>query len=151
MGGGVVRNRFRQARYDRFKAALVVKRAKQQDVDDSDADSTSSSMPDLATSESDPEPLPGNVEDDPEFSDDGSSVDDAVSVPDNRATVASVQQPAHIPEPEPTVVPAVGDPADSTVHDDPGATTFLADVSSVFHAAHTDQVSIFSAADSVCR
>ena len=28
MGGGVVRNRFRQARYDKLKAALMVKRAK---------------------------------------------------------------------------------------------------------------------------
>ena len=70
MGGGVVRNRFRQARYDRWKAALVVKRAKQQITDNFDSDSSASSMPDLVTSESDPEPLPGNVEDDPDFSDD---------------------------------------------------------------------------------
>ena len=86
-------------------------------------------MPDLATSVSDPEPLHGNVGDDPEFSDGESSLDEAESVPDNRATVASVQQPAHIPEPEPPVVPAVGDSADSTVQDDPVSFAFLADVS----------------------
>ena len=63
MGGGVVRNRFRQARYDRWKAALVVKRAKQQATDQSGYDS----MPDLNTSESDPDPLPGNADDDPEL------------------------------------------------------------------------------------
>ena len=100
-------------------------------------------MPDLATSESEAEPLPGNVEDDPEFSEDGSSEDDAVSVPVNRATVASLEQPALVPEPEPTVGPTVGDTADSTVHDDPDATAFLADVSNVFRAAHSDQVSNF--------
>ena len=141
MGGGVVRNQYRQARYDRFKAALTVKRAKQLDADYSDTDSTSTSMPDLATSESEAEPLPGNAEDDPDFSEDGSSEDDAVSVPANRATVASLEQPALVPEPEPTVGPTVGDTADSTVHDDPDATAFLADVSNVFHAAHSGQVS----------
>ena len=143
MGGGVVRNRFRQARYDRWKAALVVKRAKQQDTDKSGYDSTAPSMPDLNTSESDSDLLPGNVDDDPEFSDGDSSSDEAEPVPDNGATVASVQQPAHIPEPEPPVVPAGGDSVDSTVQDDPDATAFLADVSQVFHAAHTAQVSNF--------
>ena len=68
MGGGVARNRYRHARYDRFKAALIVKRAKQLDADYSDTDSTCTSMPDLADSESEAEPLPGNVEDDSEFS-----------------------------------------------------------------------------------
>ena len=86
-----------------------MKRAKQQITDNFDSDSSASSMPDLATPESDPEPLPGNVDDNPEFSDGDSSLDEAEPVPDNRATVASVQQPAHIPEPEPPVVPAGGD------------------------------------------
>ena len=100
-------------------------------------------MPDLADSESEAEPLPGNVEDDPEFSGEGSSEDDAVTVPVNRATVASLEQPALVPEPEPTVGPTVGDTADFTVHDDPGATAFLADASNVFRVAHSDQVSNF--------
>ena len=67
-----------------------MKRAKQQATDQSGYDS----MPDLNTSESDPDPLPGNVDDDPEFSDGDSSSDEAEPVPDNGATVASVQQPA---------------------------------------------------------
>jgi len=116
-----------------------VKRAKQPAIDQSGYDS----MPDLNTSESDPDPLPGNVDDDPEFSDGDSSSDEAELVPGNGATVASVQQPAHVPEPEPPVVPAVGGSVDSTVQDDPDATAFLADVSRVFHAAHTTQVSNF--------
>ena len=120
-----------------------MQRAKQQSSDDYDSDSDASSMPDLNTSGSESDLLPGNVDDDPEFSDSDGSTDDAELAPDTRATVAHVEQPAHTPEPEPPVVSAVGDSADPTVQDDPDATVFLADVSQVYQATHTDQVSNF--------
>ena len=87
MGGGVVRNRFRQARYDKLKAALVVQRAKQPlaVAYDSDSDTTATGpgdeYPDLNTSESESEMLPGDVDGDPEFSDSNCSMDEAEFAP----------------------------------------------------------------------
>ena len=86
MGGGVVRNRFRQARYDKLKAALVVQRAKQPlaVAYDSDSDTTATGPGGtgcLNTSESESEMLPGDDDGDPEFSDSDCSMDEAEFAP----------------------------------------------------------------------
>ena len=84
MGGGVVRNRFRQARYDKLKAALVVQRAKQPAKVVYDPDSEAFSGPELLSSESESDGLPGNVAGDPESSDsDGSSDGAEFALPDD--------------------------------------------------------------------
>lgn len=78
-----MRNRFRQARYDKLKAALIVQRAKQPPpvMYDSDSDD---SMPDLETSGSESGMRPGESDDDPEFSDSDSSSDEAEIAPIRR-------------------------------------------------------------------
>ena len=80
MGGGVVRNRFRQARYDKLKAALIVQRAKQPPLVKCDSDSDDS-VPGLAISGSESGMLPGDNDGDPEFSDSDSSSDEVEHAP----------------------------------------------------------------------
>ena len=85
MGGGVVRNRFRQARYDKLKAALTVQRAKQPHLMKCDPDTdpeVAKSGTESAASES--RMLPGENDGNPEFSDNDSSSNEAEHAPSAR-------------------------------------------------------------------
>ena len=72
MGGGVVRNRFRQARYDKLKAALTVKRAKQPSLLKCDPEVSESTT------------APGETDGDQEFSSSDSSANEAEHAPSSQ-------------------------------------------------------------------